>query len=168
MCLSPVQGQMGQFQSSVPVQDIKVSCWHQPGIGAALLVVRGKGWGSPCDVPAGLVRVNGDSRGWWDSGSSIRVGQETSHPHNIPLSPCSLSHCLSLSGFPAHCRFQLLCFPGKPICWQTGWLSAGLAPAKDCMGLWVRAGPGAGPSSLLGAAAHPGGFRSPGHPSCPG
>lgn len=59
-------------------------------------MVGGKGWGSPCDVPAGLLRVRGDSRGWWDSRNSIRGGAgdlpSPQHPATPPVSvfPVSL------------------------------------------------------------------------------
>lgn len=97
------------------MQDIKVGCWHQRGVGAACWL-----WeGAPVMIPTGLERSGGQPEAGGTPGAA-EVGQETSHPHNIqplPLSLCSLSHCLSLSGFPAHSGFQLWCFPGKPSCW---------------------------------------------------
>lgn len=56
------------------------------------------------------------------AGAASEVGQETSHPHStqpLPLSPCSLSHCLSLSSFPALLlprEIQLLA-NGVAFCW---------------------------------------------------
>lgn len=151
-----------------------MSCWHQRGIGAAPLAVGGKGWDSPCHGPCWPSEGQGDSQrlvAQWELGQHQSWGKRPPFltiPQPLPLSPCSISHCLSFSAFPAHSRFQLWCFPGKPGCWQTGWLSAGLAPAKDWLGLRAKAGPGAGLASHLGAAAHPKGSRSPGYHLCPG
>lgn len=161
----PIQGQMGQFQRSCASAGYQ-SELLAPGRNRSCPAGCGReGLDSPCTGPCWVIRVSGTA------GAVSEARQETSHPHSIQplsLSPCSLSHCLSLCGFPAHCRFQLWCFPGKPSCWQTGWVSAGIAPAKDRMGLRMKAGPAAGQLSLLGAAAHPRGSRSPGHHSCPG
>lgn len=156
---SQSRGRWGNARGAVPVQDIKVSCWHQAGIGAALLVVGGKGWGSPWNViegPWGQQRLVGQRE------QHQRWGRRPPIPTALSHSPCLRVPCLTAFPCPV---FQLCCFPGKSSCWQTGWLSAGLAPSKDWMSLWVKAGPG---SSLLGAAAHPRVSGSPGHHSCPG
>lgn len=55
-----------------------------------------------------------------------------------------------LAWFPSPLQIPSLVFPRETQGWQTGWLFAGLDPAKDWMGLRVKAGPGAERTSLWG------------------
>ena len=155
------------------MQDIKACCCHQLGVAAALMAAGGKSWCSPCDGPRWVSERGGASR------RLSLVGQRDQHqsrarrppiPTISTCSPCLCvppSHCLSFPDFPAYSRFQLRFFPGKPGCWQTGRLSAGLALTRVWMGIRAKAGPGAGRSSLLVAAAHPRGSRVPRTPPVP-
>lgn len=134
LCLFPIRRQKGRCQRSC------VSAGHQ---GVMLPSTRNCSCPDGCGREALVQPLRRSPLGWrarWGRSEAVahgivgpvsEPGQETSHPHNIqllPWSPCS-PHLTAFPplGFPAHSRFQLWCFPGKPGCWQTGRLSAGLA-----------------------------------------